>query len=188
MTIARGSNLKNLALYPLAQPSLTIIKTRKKLVSYLTENIRSPLTIEDAPELKDQTEDDIVNTDINQPDVVSHLKCHMIEVALDRKIEEGPLKYINDQSIPTTSIYNNKTIEIELGKTLNIKKNLTADQELKLVQLLRKYKEAFAWDYLDMKGIDPQLCMHHIYTEKDVRPIRQPQWRLNPHLKHIVKA
>jgi len=38
-----------------------------------------------------------------------------------------------------------------------------------------------------MKGIDPQLFTHHIYTEKDVRPIRQPQQRLNPHLKDVVK-
>jgi len=37
-----------------------------------------------------------------------------------------------------------------------------------------------------MKGIDPQLCMHHIYIEKDARPIRQPQRMLNPHLKDIV--
>lgn len=87
-----------------------------------------------------------------------------------------------------SSIYNKKTIEIGLGETLNIKKNLTAEQEEKLVQLLRKYKEAFAWDYPDMKGIDPQLYTHHIYIENDVRPIRQPQWRLNPHLKDIMKA
>jgi len=39
-----------------------------------------------------------------------------------------------------------------------------------------------------MKGIDPQLCTHHIDTEKDARPIHQPQRRLNPHLKDIVKA
>ena len=70
---------------------------------------------------------------------------------------------------------------------MNINNNLTPKQEEKLVQLLRKYKEAFAWDYLDMKGIDPQLCTHHIYIEKDTRPIRQPQRRLNPHLKDIVK-
>lgn len=38
-----------------------------------------------------------------------------------------------------------------------------------------------------MKGIDPQLCTHHIYTENDVRPIHQLQQRLNPHLKDIVK-
>ena len=38
-----------------------------------------------------------------------------------------------------------------------------------------------------MKGIDPQLCTHHIYTDKDARPIRQPPQRLNLHLKYIVK-
>ena len=38
-----------------------------------------------------------------------------------------------------------------------------------------------------MKGIDPQLCMHHIYTEKDAKTILKPQHRLNPHLKYIVK-
>jgi len=30
--------------------------------------------------------------------------------------------------------------------------------------------------------------MHHIYTEKDACPIRQPQWRLNLCLKDIVKG
>ena len=82
---------------------------------------------------------------------------------------------------------NTKVVEIEPGKTLNINKNLTAEQEEKLVQLLRKFKVAFAWDYPDMKGIDPQLCTHHIYIEKDARPIRQPQKRLNPHLKDAMK-
>lgn len=82
----------------------------------------------------------------------------MIEVALDNKIEEDPLKDIIDQIIPTTTFYNSKPIEIELGRVLNINKNLTDDQEQRLVRLLRKYKEAFTWDYPDMKWIDPQLC------------------------------
>jgi hypothetical protein len=38
-----------------------------------------------------------------------------------------------------------------------------------------------------MKGIDTQIYTHHIYIEKDARPIRQPQWILNPHLREIVK-
>lgn len=41
----------------------------------------------------------------------------------------APLKYINDQTIPTTNFYNIKPIEIELGKVLNINKNLTDDQQ-----------------------------------------------------------
>jgi len=128
MTIARGSNVKNLALYPPAQPSLTIIKIRKQPVTYLTQNIRSPLTAADSLEFKKQTKYDIINTYINQLDVVSNLKYHMIEAALDNEIEEDPLKYIIDQTIPTTTIYNSKPIEIEPEKVLNINKNLTDDQ------------------------------------------------------------
>lgn len=96
----------------------------------------------------------------------------MIEAVLDNEIEEDSLRNINDQPIPTTNIYNSKPIEIEQGKILNINSNLSNDQQQKLIQVLRKYKGAFAWDYPDMKGIAPQLCMHHIYTEKDARPIR----------------
>lgn len=141
----------------------------------MTKNIRSPLTIEYALEFKDQTKDDIFNSFINQPEMRSLLQCHMIQATFDNDVAEDLLKDIHDQSIPTTSVYRSKTIEIEPGKTLNINKNLTVEQEEKLVQLLRKYKEAFTWDYPDMKGIDPYFCTHHIYTEKDTRSIRQHQ-------------
>eukprot|EP00253_Pinus_taeda_P028738 PITA_28738 len=112
----------------------------------------------------------------------------MIEVAFDSELEEDPLKDPHDQTIPVIVVSNSKVVEIEPGKTLNINTNLAPDQEIKLVNLLQKYKGAFVWDYLDMKGIDPQLCTHHIYIEKDARPVRQPQRRLNPNLKEIVKA
>jgi len=73
MTIALGANSKNLALYPPAQPNVTIIKTNKHLVSYLTENVRSPLTIEEALNFKDQTEDDAINNFISQIETRSHI-------------------------------------------------------------------------------------------------------------------
>ena len=188
MTITRGTNIKNLALYPPAQLSVTIIKTNKHHVSYLTENTRSPLTIQEALDFKDQTEDDAINNFISQPEPRSYVQCHIIEAAFDNELQDDLLKDTHDQPIPTTYVSNSKIVEIEPGKTLNINANLTYEQEKKLIQLLRKHKEAFAWDYPDMKGIDPQLCTHHIYIEKDARPIRQPQRRLNPHLKDVVKV
>eukprot|EP00253_Pinus_taeda_P025276 PITA_25276 len=188
MTITRGANMKNLALYPPAQPSVTIIKTNKHPISYLTDNIRSPLTIKEALDFKDQTEDDAINNFISQAKTRSHIQCHMIEATFDNQLEDDPLKDTHEQTIPTTSVSNSKIVEIDSGKTLNINANLASEQEEKLIQLLRKYKEEFAWDYPDMKGIDPQLSTHHIYIEKDARPVHQPQRRLNPHLKDVVKA
>ena len=187
MTITGGANIKNLALHPPAQPSITMIKTNKHPVSYLTDNIRSPLTIQEAHEFKYQTEDDAINKFISQTEFRSCTQCHMIEVAFDNELEEDPLKDAHDEMIPVTSIANSKIVEIEPGKTLNINANLTSEQETKLIHLLMKYKVAFAWDYPDMKGIDPQLCTHHIYREKDARPVCQPQRRLNPHLKDVAK-
>lgn len=138
MTITRGSNIKNLALYPPSQPSVTIIKTNKHPISYLTKNVRSPLTIEDAIDFKYQIEDDVINNFINQVESRSRVQCHMIEATFDNELEEDPLKDTHDQTITTTSVSNRKTIEIELGKTLNINNNLTPQQEEKLVQLLTK--------------------------------------------------
>eukprot|EP00253_Pinus_taeda_P028167 PITA_28167 len=39
-----------------------------------------------------------------------------------------------------------------------------------------------------MKGIDSKTCIHHIYIEENNRPIRQPQRRMNPNLREIVKV
>jgi hypothetical protein len=38
-----------------------------------------------------------------------------------------------------------------------------------------------------MKGISPELCTHRIYIKEDCRPICQPQQRMNPNLKEILK-
>ena len=76
-----------------------------------------------------------------------------------------------EQQIPTTVVHNRKPIEISPQRSLNINVNLDEQQQHKLIQFLSKCQQAFAWEYSDMKGIDPQLCTHHIYVEKDARPI-----------------
>lgn len=51
------------------------------------ENIRSPLTIEDALEFKEQIEDDIINNFIKQRETRSHVQCHMIETSFYNELE-----------------------------------------------------------------------------------------------------
>jgi len=124
----REVNIKNLALYPPAQPSVTMIKTNKHPILYLTDNIRSPLTILEALDFKDETKDDAINKFISQTEFISHIQCHMIEATFDNELEEDPLKDTHDQMIPVTYVANSKIMEIELGKTLNINANLTSEQ------------------------------------------------------------
>ena len=38
-----------------------------------------------------------------------------------------------------------------------------------------------------MKGIRPDTCIHHIYIDPNISPVRHLQRRMNPSLKDIVK-
>jgi hypothetical protein len=58
-------------------------------------------------------------------------------------------------------------VEIEPRKTLNINPDLSSVETHRLMNLLIEHKEAFAWDYMDMKGIPSELCTHHIYIKEE---------------------
>ncbi|MCI21263.1 hypothetical protein A2U01_0042429, partial [Trifolium medium] len=64
---------------------------------------------------------------------------------------------------------------------------LTPLEEDKLLRVLRENKEALRWKISDSKGISPTLCMHKINMEDEYRPVVQPQRRLNPTMKEVVK-
>eukprot|EP00253_Pinus_taeda_P035613 PITA_35613 len=102
---------------------------------------------------------------------------------------ESDIEYLSSRKMSLYSMegFGSSTIEIFPGKTLNINKNLEKSQQEELTKILQKHSIALAWEYTDMKGIDPKTCIHHIYIEENSRPIRQPQRRMNPNLREIVK-
>ena len=63
---------------------------------------------------------------------------------------------------------------------------LTTSQEHNLLHLLKRNKQALGWKISDLKGINPTICTHHIYLEKESKAVRQQQRRLNPHLQELV--
>ena len=77
---------------------------------------------------------------------------------------------INEQLEPNTL-----PIEISPQKSLYINPRLDSEQQTQLIQILRKQSGAFTWKYKDIRGIHPDTCIHLIYTQGNVRPIRQPQ-------------
>jgi hypothetical protein len=77
--------------------------------------------------------------------------------------------------------------EISPGNVLHINSRLDKDQHKQLVDILKEQSGEFSQEYTDMKGIHPDTCIHHIYTQGEVTPIRKPQRRMNPTLKDIVK-
>jgi hypothetical protein len=38
-----------------------------------------------------------------------------------------------------------------------------------------------------MRGVHPDICIHHIYIQPDITPIRQPQRRMNPNPKRFCE-
>ena len=45
-------------------------------------------------------------------------------------------------------------------KTMLIANEMQMAEKTKLTQLLRQYKDVFAWSFEDIKGLDPAFCQH----------------------------
>ncbi|CAN6711239.1 unnamed protein product [Malus baccata var. baccata] len=68
-----------------------------------------------------------------------------------------------------------------------ISSSLTAQEEDKLVRVLREYRTAIGWTLADIKGISPTTCMHRILLEEGAKPSREAHRRLNPPMMDVVK-
>ncbi|CAN6716300.1 unnamed protein product [Malus baccata var. baccata] len=65
--------------------------------------------------------------------------------------------------------------------------SLTAQEEGKLVRVLKEYKTAIGWTLADIKGISPTTYMHRILLEEGSKTSREAQRRLNPPMMEVVK-
>ena len=78
-------------------------------------------------------------------------------------------------------------LEPEKGKPVIISTELTKNEEQRLLEILRKYKEAIAWSIEDLKGINPSICMHKILLNDDAKTSFEHQRRLNPVMKDVIR-
>ena len=78
-------------------------------------------------------------------------------------------------------------LELEKGKPVIISTELTENEEQRLLEIPRKYKEAIAWSIEDLKGISPSICMHKILLNEDAKTSVEHQRRLNPVMSDDVR-
>ena len=78
-------------------------------------------------------------------------------------------------------------LEPEKEKPIIILAALIELEEQKLLEILKKYKEAIDWSIEDLKGISPSICMHKILLEDNGKASIKHQRRLNPIMKEVVK-
>eukprot|EP00253_Pinus_taeda_P004863 PITA_04863 len=172
MTISNGQETKQLTLYPHATPMIN--NDNYVWLDYEGEETQPILTVGQALTFKDSTEDELINKFISKPSSVSPEIHNHFTTILESESQQN-LKIENLPQTLAGSSSKSITVEIKPSKTLNINPNLTEDEKQQLMKLLHENKEAFAWDYTDMKGISHELCTHRIYIKEGSRPVFQPQ-------------
>ena len=68
-----------------------------------------------------------------------------------------------------------------------INDKLSQEESLCLLTILEKHRSAFGNSLQDLKGISPALCTHHIPTDPNSVPSREPQRRLSNAMRDVVK-
>ena len=74
-------------------------------------------------------------------------------------------------------------IEVNLGteeekKVMYISSHLTQEQFDKVLAMVKKFKDFFAWDYTELPGLDRTLVEHRLPIKKEHLPHQQPPRRM----------
>eukprot|EP00253_Pinus_taeda_P006882 PITA_06882 len=168
-----------LVLYPPAQPLL-----EHDLPLWLEEGEEDEVYFEPLCTVKatrggPPTEDDLIENLIQNPPPGA--------LSLEELVEDTQANALVDLCATDLTTPRVKNVEFGPERTLKISSSLSPSHEKELCSLFTRHLEAFAWSYKEMKGIHPLVCTHHIYIKEDCKPVRQPQRRMNPALKDIVK-
>ncbi|GKC78997.1 reverse transcriptase domain-containing protein [Tanacetum coccineum] len=68
-----------------------------------------------------------------------------------------------------------------------IAKDLKDEEKAALIKVLKSHKQAIAWKFSDIKGINPEFCTHKILIEDDFKLAVQHQRRVNPKIHEVIK-
>ena len=120
-----------------------------------------------------------------------HLKRIMLEtldgshaLKLKLSIEKPPTLVL--KTLPSYLKY--AFLEKDSKLPVVISSFLSNVQKEKLLRVLREHNKSLGWTIADIKGISPSICTNKILMEEECKPKVQPQRRLNPNMKKVVRA
>ncbi|GJV79199.1 reverse transcriptase domain-containing protein [Tanacetum coccineum] len=109
----------------------------------------------------------------------------ILEEDFDALLDEEPLTDLELKPYPDNLEY--VFLEETSFLPVIISSQLSEENKNKLVSVLNRHKQAFAWKTTDIPGICPSFCKHKIQLPEDKKPVVQKQRRLNPNMQEVVK-
>ena len=64
---------------------------------------------------------------------------------------------------------------------------LDPEYKQELIDLLKDFKECFAWEYYEMPSLDRSIVEHRLSIKPGYRPFKQPPRRFNPNILDDIK-
>ncbi|XP_070022412.1 uncharacterized protein [Nicotiana sylvestris] len=83
-------------------------------------------------------------------------------------------------------------IEVNLGtdeepRPTYLSALLEVYEESTYIELLKEFRDVFAWSYKEMLGLDPKVVVHHLAVKNGARPVKQAQRCFRPDLVPLIE-
>ncbi|XP_070015574.1 uncharacterized protein [Nicotiana sylvestris] len=62
------------------------------------------------------------------------------------------------------------------------------DEESTYIELLKEFRDVFAWSYKEMPGLDPKVAVHYLEVKNGARPVKQAQRRFRLDLVPLIES
>ncbi len=69
-----------------------------------------------------------------------------------------------------------------------ISKKLSSEFRTKLIELLKEFRDCFAWEYYEMPGLSRSIVEHRLPLKPGIKPYQQPPRRCKADMLEPVKA
>nr|GFB64920.1 reverse transcriptase domain-containing protein [Tanacetum cinerariifolium] len=128
----------------------------------------------------------------NDPEPLSNRKDFFSTLHKDLKVVE-PKNQSEEDEPPEVELkelppYLEYAFLSDNGKwSVIIAKDLSSNEKIALINVLKTQKKAIAWKLSDIKGIDPEFCSLKILLQEDYSPKVQSQRRVNPKIYDVIK-
>ncbi|XP_015068882.1 uncharacterized protein LOC107013500 [Solanum pennellii] len=122
-------------------------------------------------------------------DIVS---CCHISVNDNDPVEEEDAKDAPPELEEGVKITIDPLKEVNLGtdedpKPTYLSAFLEIDEEVAYMNILKEYRDFFAWSYKEMPGLNPRVAIHQLAVKNGSHPVKQAQRRFRPDLIPLIE-